>query len=270
MGRWNGSTTERGYGAKHAAIRKQRIASHRPGDPCAMGGEPLWQPVEQLDVPHDHVNGGYLPGLACRAHNRAEGAIRNNAIRGFTLASYGPKGPYVICKDCGQNYTRAARACMVCGAHYHPSYADQRTCGRKCGVELRRQIYGHAAGAGRPRQPRSPCAVCGQPCATPSETTCKPCRAAARQAERDAKPGPSSKVAYYTCRYCGTLGVAKTMGHEREVCPARQCQLARIAANNLRVRDGLTPEAADAQVAHVVTGAVSPSQYNRWARARDW
>ena len=34
----------------------------------------------------------------------------------------------------------ATRACEVCGNGYKPTYHKQRTCGRKCGVELRRRI----------------------------------------------------------------------------------------------------------------------------------
>jgi len=37
-----------------------------------------------LDLAHDHTNGGYLPGLACRTHNRQDGAIRRNQARGYT------------------------------------------------------------------------------------------------------------------------------------------------------------------------------------------
>ena len=37
--------------------------------------------VRLLDLAHDHVNGGYL-GLACRQHNRGEGATRGNRMRG--------------------------------------------------------------------------------------------------------------------------------------------------------------------------------------------
>jgi hypothetical protein len=72
------------YGWDHRTIRRQRAAVYRPGDICAIGGEPLWQPPALLDLAHDHVNGGYLPGLACRFHNRREGAIRGNLIRGMT------------------------------------------------------------------------------------------------------------------------------------------------------------------------------------------
>jgi hypothetical protein len=73
------------YGGDHRGIRKHRVAGHRPGDPCAIGGEPLWQPTALLDLAHDHINGGYLPGLACRYHNRAEGARRGNTMRGWGI-----------------------------------------------------------------------------------------------------------------------------------------------------------------------------------------
>lgn len=72
---------------------------------------------------------------------------------------------------------------------------------------------------------------------------------------RRAAPGPHQKVHYYTCRYCGELRVAKVSGTQREVCPARACQLARLAANNLRTRNGVTREDADARMAYVVRRA---------------
>jgi hypothetical protein len=254
MGRWNGTTKERGYGSDHQAIRKQRIAAYRPGDICTMGGEPLWQPPELLDVPHDHVNGGYLPGLSCRKHNRGEGAIRNNQIRGFTLASAGPKGPYVICKACGQNYTRAARICEICGAHYHPSYAEQRTCSRACGVQLVRRnkmARGWVPPAQRPRRPRKQGPV--------------------QSGEREPKNGwPATAIAYYTCRYCGKVGVQRATAAPgygaREVCPERECQLARLAANNLITRKGMTREQAD----RVVMAYRAEGDHRQLPASRRW
>lgn len=88
MQRWaaRGTTTQRGYGSQHQAERKRRLATYRPGDPCAVGGEPLaYHPrtaARWLDLAHDHARGGYLPGLSCRRHNRAEGATRGNRMRG--------------------------------------------------------------------------------------------------------------------------------------------------------------------------------------------
>jgi hypothetical protein len=69
------------YGGDHARVRSLAVARYRPGDPCAIGGERLTVPAAFLDLAHDHVNGGYL-GLACRRHNRAEGASRGNRMRG--------------------------------------------------------------------------------------------------------------------------------------------------------------------------------------------
>lgn len=43
--------------------------------------------------------------------------------------------------------------CDVCGVPYRRTYTEQRTCGRACGVALRRREYGHAGAAGAPRSP---------------------------------------------------------------------------------------------------------------------
>lgn len=69
------------YGGGHQRVRSLAVAAYRIGDPCAIGGEPLAVPAAHLDLAHDHVNGGYL-GLACRYHNRSEGASRGNRMRG--------------------------------------------------------------------------------------------------------------------------------------------------------------------------------------------
>jgi hypothetical protein len=82
--RWagKGTTAQRGYGAQHQAERERRLAAYRPGDICAHGGEPLPWPRDTarrwLDLPHNAARDGYLPGLSCRYHNRADGAVRRN------------------------------------------------------------------------------------------------------------------------------------------------------------------------------------------------
>jgi hypothetical protein len=85
MPRYQGTTTARGYGGRHQAERERRLKQYQPGDPCARGGEPMTWPLSvarrYVDLPHDHANGGYLPGLACRAHNRAEGGARGGKAR---------------------------------------------------------------------------------------------------------------------------------------------------------------------------------------------
>lgn len=69
------------YGGDHRRVRSLAVAAYLIGDPCAIDGEPLTVPARWLDLAHDHVNGGYL-GLACRRHNRGEGATRGNRMRG--------------------------------------------------------------------------------------------------------------------------------------------------------------------------------------------
>ena len=86
--RWTGTTQQRGYGSAHQAERERRIMLYRPGDICAHGGEALlWWPREvarrYLDLPHTADRSGYLPGLSCRRHNRADGARRGNQMRGL-------------------------------------------------------------------------------------------------------------------------------------------------------------------------------------------
>jgi hypothetical protein len=75
------------YAAEHLRIRAKAVAAYRIGDPCAIGGEPLTVPAALLDLAHDNVNGGYL-GLACRRHNRSEGASRGNRQRPRRLLPY--------------------------------------------------------------------------------------------------------------------------------------------------------------------------------------
>lgn len=69
------------YGSEHRRARSLAVARYRIGDRCVIGGEVLAVTAERLDLAHDHVNGGYL-GLACRFHNRSEGASRGNRLRG--------------------------------------------------------------------------------------------------------------------------------------------------------------------------------------------
>ncbi len=91
MARYQGTTTQRGYGHKHQAERKRRLALYRPGDLCAHCGQPmlLW-PLEYarefIDLPHTADRTGYLTGLAHRACNRGDGARYGNRQRGQVRA----------------------------------------------------------------------------------------------------------------------------------------------------------------------------------------
>lgn len=80
------SREARGYGNPHRTTRDAYVARFIPGQPCAIGGEPLWQHTlrkwcDLLDLAHDHVHGGYL-GLSCQKHNRGEAATRRNRMQG--------------------------------------------------------------------------------------------------------------------------------------------------------------------------------------------
>ena len=86
-----GTTAARGYGNVHQAERERRLKQYRPGDRCAHGGEQMWWwPLtvarRYLDLPHTADRTGYLPGLSCRKHNRADGAMRGNRMRSTVRA----------------------------------------------------------------------------------------------------------------------------------------------------------------------------------------
>jgi hypothetical protein len=61
-------TAARGYDSKHNRARERYLAAFAPGQPCAIGGEPLWS-KNDLDLAHNESRTGYL-GLACQKHNR--------------------------------------------------------------------------------------------------------------------------------------------------------------------------------------------------------
>jgi hypothetical protein len=235
MGRWQGTTKERGLGSDHVADKNRLLALHRDGDPCWRCGQPMYK-SQALDRDHviDRALGG-KDGPAVLAHascNRAAGARASNQRRQFTLLAATTAGANVTCRVCGKHYTRAARACEMCGVHYHPSYGQQRTCSRSCGVELKRRT----GSIGGPRKPRPRCATCGKPCNLGCVYCSKTC---AGDASKDKnQTWPSSRLQHYTCRYCGQQCVAKATTQPREVCPAPLCQAQRLNDNRMR-HDGV-------------------------------
>jgi 5-methylcytosine-specific restriction endonuclease McrA len=84
-----------------------------------------------------------------------------------------------------------------------------------------------------------------------------------RRAER-AERAPSTPIDYYTCRYCGKLGVVRASAlsgrGRREVCDARECQLARLTVNNMIARKGIPREQADA----IVTDYRAEGDHRQW------
>jgi hypothetical protein len=260
MARYRGTTAQRGLGAAHVADRKRLLARHRDGDPCWRCGQPMykWQELDRDHVVDRALGGTTGPAvLAHRSCNRSAGARLGNQLRPLNAPRPGA-GHDVFCPVCGKKNGRKSRQCEICGAHYHPGYSGQRTCSRACGVVMRRRVYGYAGS--KPPAPKPLCAECGKPCNAGSKFCSRDCLVvASTPAQARATP-----IAYYNCRYCGKLGVTNAnRTQQREVCPARACQLARLAANNLRIRNGLSKEDADAQMAAIVG-------YRDRQQARQW
>lgn len=102
-------------------------------------------------------------------------------------------------------HTRKPRACAVCTNDYRPTYREQRTCGRACGVVLRRREHGHA---GRPKLER----------------------------------WPSSKVYILDCAHCGEPYAARTRA--RQCCRREDCVKRRKAASWARDKRRNRPKAS--------------------------
>jgi hypothetical protein len=155
MARYRGTTAQRGLGSPHVADKKRLLAMHRDGDPCWRCGQPMYK-SQALDRDHviDRALGG-TQGPAVLAHascNRSAGAKLGNQLRPHTIKA--TAGRDTICGACGKPYSRAPRRCEICSAHYHPNHGRQRTCGRTCGVALRRKIYGPAGMLAKPKPAR--------------------------------------------------------------------------------------------------------------------
>jgi hypothetical protein len=100
-----GTTTQRGYGAAHAARARELKAAMRDGQPCGRGGEPMYR--WQLDLPRGHPRsihadhlgtpralGGDLPdALTCAHHNQQHGARLGNRLRGAARRGRSPGAP---------------------------------------------------------------------------------------------------------------------------------------------------------------------------------
>jgi hypothetical protein len=72
------STSDRGYGAEHQAIRKALLAAAY-GQPCHHCGHPML-PGQALDLDHTADRSAYR-GFAHASCNRSEGAKRGNRNR---------------------------------------------------------------------------------------------------------------------------------------------------------------------------------------------
>lgn len=132
-------------------------------------------------------------------------------------------------------HARSARPCEVCTLEYRPTYREQRTCGRSCGVELRRRA-GNLNAASRARKAKRPvvwpaskvyvgdCASCGEPFAARSKTRFCRRTACTRQRKRAAdrvynRGRPKVNPGPYPCPSCGQ-GQYQRVGTKCTTCRA--------------------------------------------------
>lgn len=115
-------TAARGYGRQHQALRAMWRPIVESGEAqchqavCIMPTRSIAADAP-WDLGHNRERTAYI-GPTHPACNRAEGALRGRDPS--TLRS-------------------RHRCCEVCGTGYRASYRDQRTCGRTCGVELKKR-----------------------------------------------------------------------------------------------------------------------------------
>jgi hypothetical protein len=277
MARYRGTTEQRGLGHKHRIDRERLLALHKDGDPCWRCGQPMykWQDLDRDHVVDRALGGTDGPAVLSHAScNRSAGARLSNQIRPQRTTASIAEGRDTICKTCGERYWYAARTCVICSGHYHPYRSQQRACGRDCGVVLQRR--NRIANGWVPPEERPKPARCsdfnskGAPCRNAATVDGKCDHHHQRETEEPTNGWPVTAIAYYNCRYCGKLGVTRVNAHQqREVCPARECQLARLAANNLVARKGMTREQADAAVtAYRTEGDHRQPRSGRWQPPR--
>ena len=141
------SNRERGYGSEHARTRREFVARHEAGDPCARCGEGMWEDVSLLDLDHTDDRTGYL-GLSHRCCNR----------------TYGKRS-----MPRGKPTQRAPRQCERCMVGYRPSYSGQRYCGRACAaLAMREETARRNTERAALPKPTRPCAMCGQQTTRPT------------------------------------------------------------------------------------------------------
>lgn len=139
------STRARGYGAAHQAERR------RLEPIVALGLTDCWRCGERIeigapwDLGHDDQDRSKYRGPEHRRCNRATKGRQPNGLPSLRTGS-GGRG--------------AERPCEVCALAYRPSYSGQRTCGRACGVELRRR---NKPSRSIPPKPAPQCLDCAHP-----------------------------------------------------------------------------------------------------------
>src|SRR6266705_1013510 len=147
MARTRAKTAARGYGGEHARIRAQWEPVVDAGQAACHATRCLM--TSRWIVPGTPWNLGHAPdrsaytGPEHERCNKSEGASRGNRMRRQQPPRWITSRHWLepTCRTCGKPTDgRASRICEICGAHYHPNYGAQRTCGRACGLVLRRTV----------------------------------------------------------------------------------------------------------------------------------
>lgn len=173
--------------------------------------------MRKKDVPCAGGCGGFVwRGQGCLPPGQATCHPCRRRIREAREAARPLRGP------------RTAPVCEVCRAEYRKTYPEQRTCGRTCGLALRRRTI-----------VVRPCVRCGDAVTTNATTTKVLCGPGCTQPPK-AKPKPPKRSK--TCGHCSTT---YTDGGHR-YCSPDCAQLARRRAD--LVRYGKTPEQIDSRV----------------------
>lgn len=107
--------------------------ARKPDTPCSSCGAPMW------------TGRGSRPAKtrmcrSCRAVRRAQATPCGRCRLAFVPTGRGQRYCSRSCANVRpEGNPRDSRSCEICQATYSASYHQQRTCGRVCGVELRRR-----------------------------------------------------------------------------------------------------------------------------------
>lgn len=101
--------------------------ARRPDTPCASCGRLLY------------VGRGSLPNPVCQPCRRLRRKVYGSCAEcdGPITTRSGNQFCSVACAN--RHHALPRPACVICGAIFRKSYSEQRTCGRACGVELKRR-----------------------------------------------------------------------------------------------------------------------------------
>jgi hypothetical protein len=137
----------RGYGAKHQAERKRRLAALRDGDPCCRCGQPMWR----IQAPSLHLD-----------HNDQDRTKYRGLAHGDCNRNAGAKLGYLKSRQ------TSTRRCVHCGRTFHPWTPDQTRCSHACRTAMDNPPP-------RARGGKPTCPTCGAPSFSRAQRRCLAC-----------------------------------------------------------------------------------------------